>query len=185
MIAGAAHRCRARRAHRRLPPALDLYCRRVAGSVGAMAVRIFGAPDAVDFDITLGRTLQLVNILRDIDEDATRDRVYLPLDLLARHGHRRWPGRYCMMAAAGIAEAAAAVAAQAAAGVDIRPGGAAAARRPGAPARAHHDVGLSAAVLLHRRARLRAAAARRPLLTTTEKARMAAFALRLAPVAAR
>ena len=61
---------------------LDLYCRQVAGSVGAMAVRIFGAPEAVGFGLDLGRTLQLVNILRDLDEDAARDRLYLPLSLL-------------------------------------------------------------------------------------------------------
>jgi squalene synthase HpnC len=61
---------------------LDLYCRRVAGSVGALSVRIFGAPEAEAFGLALGRTLQLVNILRDIDEDATRDRVYIPLSWL-------------------------------------------------------------------------------------------------------
>ncbi len=73
----------------RLPDedALDLYCRRVAGSVGAMSVRIFGADgaegDAAErFGLRLGRTLQLVNILRDVDEDAERDRVYVPLSLL-------------------------------------------------------------------------------------------------------
>jgi phytoene synthase len=66
--------------------ALDLYCRRVAGSVGAMAVRIFGAPDAEGFGLRLGRTFQLVNILRDAEEDAVRDRVYVPRSLLARHG---------------------------------------------------------------------------------------------------
>jgi phytoene/squalene synthetase len=66
--------------------ALDLYCRRVAGSVGAMAVRIFGAPEAEGFGLRLGWTFQLVNILRDAEEDATRDRVYVPSSLLARHG---------------------------------------------------------------------------------------------------
>jgi phytoene synthase len=68
----------------RLPDeaALELYCRRVAGSVGALAVRIFGAPQAEAFGLALGRTLQLVNILRDLDEDAARDRVYLPLSWL-------------------------------------------------------------------------------------------------------
>ena len=30
--------------------------------------------------------MQLTNILRDLDEDAERDRLYLPADLLARHG---------------------------------------------------------------------------------------------------
>ncbi|QYU68066.1 squalene/phytoene synthase family protein [Leptolyngbya sp. 15MV] len=66
--------------------ALDLYCRRVAGSVGALAVRIFGAPDAHGFGLRLGHTFQLVNILRDADEDAALDRVYVPRSLLDRHG---------------------------------------------------------------------------------------------------
>jgi phytoene synthase len=72
----------------RLPDeaALDQYCRRVAGSVGTMAVRIFGAPEAEAFGLGLGRTLQLVNILRDVDEDAAIDRIYIPATLLARHG---------------------------------------------------------------------------------------------------
>ena len=68
--------------------ALDLYCRRVAGSVGAMAVRIFGAPQAEGFGLALGRTFQLVNILRDAEEDAALDRVYVPRSLLDRHGVR-------------------------------------------------------------------------------------------------
>jgi phytoene synthase len=66
--------------------ALDLYCRRVAGSVGAMAVRIFGAPGAEEFGLALGRTFQLVNILRDAEEDAALDRVYVPRDLLVARG---------------------------------------------------------------------------------------------------
>jgi squalene synthase HpnC len=72
----------------RLPDeaALDLYCRRVAGSVGAMSVRVFGAPEAEGFGLALGRTFQLTNILRDVDEDALRERVYVPLDMLAEAG---------------------------------------------------------------------------------------------------
>ncbi len=66
--------------------ALDLYCRRVAGSVGALAVRIFGAPAAEAWGLALGRTFQLVNILRDAEEDAARDRVYVPRTLLDLHG---------------------------------------------------------------------------------------------------
>jgi phytoene synthase len=66
--------------------ALDLYCRQVAGSVGAMAVRIFGAPEAEGFGLALGHTFQLTNILRDVDEDALRERVYIPLTLLAAEG---------------------------------------------------------------------------------------------------
>jgi phytoene synthase len=72
----------------RLPDeaALEAYCRRVAGSVGAMAVRIFGAPGAEGFGLALGHTFQLVNILRDVDEDARIDRVYVPATLLSQHG---------------------------------------------------------------------------------------------------
>jgi phytoene synthase len=65
---------------------LDLYCRRVAGSVGALSVRIFGAPSAEAWGLALGRTFQLVNILRDAEEDAALDRVYVPRSLLDRHG---------------------------------------------------------------------------------------------------
>ncbi|WP_181378251.1 squalene/phytoene synthase family protein [Teichococcus aestuarii] len=66
--------------------ALDLYCRQVAGSVGALAVRIFGAPEAEAYGLALGHAFQLVNVLRDIDEDALRERVYLPLSDLAVAG---------------------------------------------------------------------------------------------------
>ena len=65
---------------------LSLYGRRVAGSVGTLSIHIFGAPKARDFALDLGRTLQLVNILRDVDEDAARERVYLPLSRLAQLG---------------------------------------------------------------------------------------------------
>jgi phytoene synthase len=65
---------------------LDLYCRQVAGAVGALSIRIFGAPTAYDFALSLGRTLQLVNILRDLDEDAGNERVYVPLSRLAVAG---------------------------------------------------------------------------------------------------
>ena len=65
---------------------LGLYGRRVAGSVGALSIRIFGAPMAHDFALDLGRTLQLVNILRDVDEDAACERVYIPLSRLAQLG---------------------------------------------------------------------------------------------------
>ena len=52
---------------------LDLYCDRVASAVGRLSVRIFGLPDdpGVALAHHLGRALQLTNILRDIDEDAS------------------------------------------------------------------------------------------------------------------
>jgi len=96
---------------------LDLYCRQVAGSVGAMAVRIFGAPGAEAFGLALGRTLQLVNILRDVDEDAQRDRVYVPLDLLATEGVADGTA-VAMIAQPGFSRACAALAVQAKAGFE-------------------------------------------------------------------
>lgn len=59
---------------------LDLYCDRVASAVGRLSVRIFGMDEAPGLALaySLGRALQLTNILRDIDEDAAIGRVYLP-----------------------------------------------------------------------------------------------------------
>ena len=65
---------------------LRLYGRRVAGSVGTLSVHIFGVPKARPFAQDLGHTLQIVNILRDVDEDAARERVYIPLSRLAQLG---------------------------------------------------------------------------------------------------
>jgi len=69
---------------------LDLYCARVAGAVGHLSVHVFGdsSPDAHNVADSLGRALQLTNILRDLDEDARRGRLYLPRELLDRHGIR-------------------------------------------------------------------------------------------------
>ncbi|NVB41711.1 squalene/phytoene synthase family protein [Pseudenhygromyxa sp. WMMC2535] len=68
--------------------ALELYCYRVASCVGILCLGIFGdqSPTAQRYAKHLGLALQYTNILRDIGEDAARGRVYLPLDLLARHG---------------------------------------------------------------------------------------------------
>jgi phytoene synthase len=67
---------------------LDLYCARVAGAVGHLSVHVFGDPGAAAHRVaeSLGRALQLTNILRDLDEDAGRGRLYLPRELLERHG---------------------------------------------------------------------------------------------------
>lgn len=67
---------------------LALYCDRVAGAVGRLSVRIFGMDPARGDDLAkaLGEALQLTNILRDLYEDAQRDRLYLPADLLGEHG---------------------------------------------------------------------------------------------------
>jgi len=67
---------------------LDQYCDRVASAVGRLSVRVFGDSGVAAQQVatSLGRALQLTNILRDITEDAERDRLYLPSDLLDRHG---------------------------------------------------------------------------------------------------
>ncbi|MCB2099680.1 MAG: presqualene diphosphate synthase HpnD [Rhodobacterales bacterium] len=68
--------------------ALLLYCDRVAGAVGRLSNRVFGLPDDPGDPLAdaLGTALQLTNILRDVTEDAARDRLYLPADRLAAHG---------------------------------------------------------------------------------------------------
>jgi len=67
---------------------LDLYCDRVASAVGRVSVRMFGdnSDNAQRLAYHLGRAFQLTNILRDLAEDAARGRLYLPSELLAKHG---------------------------------------------------------------------------------------------------
>ena len=67
---------------------LDLYCDRVACAVGRLSVRVFGmsAQGGAPLAFHLGRALQLTNILRDLDEDADRGRLYLPLEVLLAAG---------------------------------------------------------------------------------------------------
>ncbi|HET7525371.1 MAG TPA: presqualene diphosphate synthase HpnD, partial [Burkholderiaceae bacterium] len=62
--------------------ALRRYCHLVAGVVGEVAANIFGRTSerTVDYAHTLGRALQLTNIIRDVGDDARRGRIYLPLD---------------------------------------------------------------------------------------------------------
>ena len=82
---------------------LELYCRRVAGSIGRLCVAIFGsrvpAPDAEGRPRTaaqladdLGVAMQIANIVRDVREDAEQGRVYLPAkDLVRYHLHDDGP----------------------------------------------------------------------------------------------
>jgi len=67
--------------------AFDLYLDRVASAVGRLSDKVFGVdgPAADRLAHHLGRALQITNILRDLDEDAGRNRLYLPLSLLRRH----------------------------------------------------------------------------------------------------
>jgi phytoene synthase len=71
-------------------PSMDellCYCRRVAGAVGLLSIRVFGAhgEEVRQGALALGEALQLTNILRDLHEDATRGRLYLPRELLEQH----------------------------------------------------------------------------------------------------
>jgi phytoene synthase len=68
---------------------LDLYCYRVAGTVGLMITPIAGyraGTPALAHAKTLGTAMQLTNILRDVGEDLDRGRIYLPEEELARFG---------------------------------------------------------------------------------------------------
>jgi phytoene synthase len=67
---------------------LSQYCVRVASAVGLASIEIFGYSDprTREYAVELGLALQLTNILRDVGTDAARDRLYLPLEDLARFG---------------------------------------------------------------------------------------------------
>ena len=78
---------------------LELYCYRVAGTVGLMTQGVIGidrayssktnnfCPDTSEAAIALGIANQLTNILRDVGEDRGRGRIYLPLEDLKRFGY--------------------------------------------------------------------------------------------------
>jgi phytoene synthase len=72
---------------------LDLYCDQVASAVGRLSVRAFGdaSADADEVAWHLGRALQMVNILRDLGEDAARGRLYLPAEWLDEAGVPKEP----------------------------------------------------------------------------------------------
>jgi 15-cis-phytoene synthase len=61
------------------------YCEKVAGAVGLACVPVYGSDDT-EHAMTLGLALQLINIIRDVDEDRQLGRVYLPQDELAAFG---------------------------------------------------------------------------------------------------
>ena len=78
---------------------LELYCYRVAGTVGLMTQGVIGidaaytsnpnkpAPDTSKAAIALGIANQLTNILRDVGEDRGRGRIYLPLEDLKKFNY--------------------------------------------------------------------------------------------------
>lgn len=79
--------------HRRRYETFDClydYCYHVASLLGLVCIEIFGYrnPSARDYAVNLGVAFQLTNILRDIEEDGRRGRIYLPLEDLARFRYR-------------------------------------------------------------------------------------------------
>jgi phytoene synthase len=64
---------------------LEVYCRRVAGSIGRLSVGVFGSSEYELAD-RLGVAFQLTNILRDVAEDLANGRVYLPQEDLDAFG---------------------------------------------------------------------------------------------------
>jgi len=78
---------------------LELYCYRVAGTVGLMTQEVMGLdpaytsapwserPDTSEAAVALGIANQLTNILRDVGEDRGRGRIYLPQEDLQRFGY--------------------------------------------------------------------------------------------------
>jgi phytoene synthase len=78
---------------------LELYCYRVAGTVGLMTQEVMGLdpaytsapwserPDTSEAAVALGIANQLTNILRDVGEDRGRGRIYLPQEDLERFGY--------------------------------------------------------------------------------------------------
>ena len=76
---------------------LDVYCHRVAGTVGVVMSAVLGATDpaAPRYASALGQAMQRTNILRDIDEDLCNGRVYLARETLARLGSETVPPPAC------------------------------------------------------------------------------------------
>lgn len=86
LLEGFAWDCEARRYED--ISALRHYCARVAGNVGVMMALLMGQRDAAVLAraADLGVAMQLTNIARDVAEDATNGRLYLPLEWLLEAG---------------------------------------------------------------------------------------------------
>lgn len=86
---------------------VDRYCFRVAGTVGLVLTSVLGASDprrATPAAAALGIAMQRTNILRDIDEDADKGRVYIAREAWTRHGSLA-PGRRAALVREQIARA--------------------------------------------------------------------------------
>lgn len=71
---------------------LEDYCYRVAGSVGEMLIPILHPnpnQSLIDAGISLGKGMQIVNIIRDIGADQRLGRRYVPLELMKQYGYSK------------------------------------------------------------------------------------------------
>jgi phytoene synthase len=71
---------------------LETYCYHVAGSVGEMLLPVLHNRPSENVrlsGIALGKAMQIVNIIRDVGEDQTRGRRYIPEILMEKHGYRQ------------------------------------------------------------------------------------------------
>jgi len=86
---------------------LELYCYRVAGTVGVVMTALLGStsPVADRYAGALGIAMQRTNILRDIDEDLAAGRCYVPQETLERFGDDLRPGHRAALMRDGIARA--------------------------------------------------------------------------------
>ena len=87
---------------------LDVYCYRVAGTVGLTMAAMLGSShwqEARACAISLGIGMQRTNILRDIDEDLAAGRIYISDEARRRHGRSLAPGHREALVRDGIARA--------------------------------------------------------------------------------
>jgi len=68
---------------------LDVYCYKVASVVGLIMTKIMGYTNeaALEHAVYLGKAMQLTNILRDIADDYSMGRIYLPKEELDKFGY--------------------------------------------------------------------------------------------------
>ena len=86
LLAGVAHDLQVQRYHSW--EELTDYCYLVAGTVGIICAAVFEAsgPDAGRYAVSQGLGMQLINIMRDVREDAESGRIYIPGTMLEKHG---------------------------------------------------------------------------------------------------
>ncbi|UCH48551.1 MAG: squalene synthase HpnC [Betaproteobacteria bacterium] len=64
------------------------YCRRSANPVGRLLLHLYGASDETNlaYSDNICTSLQLINFLQDVESDYRRNRIYFPLDEMAKFG---------------------------------------------------------------------------------------------------